>query len=381
MRRTLFVFPLDLAAVVHAACTESIAAAQRRRYAKEIEKGGIAKNGARWLARAETATMKALEARGEAFATDLSSDVPQLRRKIHYGEGKTWAGSTSMTSWVLFLLAADGRIVRGRPRGAWTSSQWSWVPAQSWLSAPLARLDPEPARAELARRWLTAYGPGTVLDLKWWTRLVADPDAGGAGRGRCRRGRSRRCPRRHPSRRRPDASASSRPWAALLPALDPTVMGWKERDWYLGEHRPALFDTAGNAGPTVWWSGRIVGGWAARKGGEIALRLLEDIGREGVSAVEAEAERLEAWLAERTFAPLHDAPRARAHQLAVCDDSPRGHQAQRLAGTTSRSRSGRSGQGRRDSAARSTKGSSSPYRASSAVRACTRSRPRTCFVS
>ena len=88
-------------------------------------------------------------------------------------------------------------------------------------------------------------------------------------------------------------------------------MGWKERDWYLGEHRPALFDTAGNAGPTVWWSGRIVGGWAARKGGEIAFRLLEDIGREGVAAVEAEAERLEAWLAERSVLPRFTTPLAR----------------------------------------------------------------------
>ena len=46
MRRTMFVFPLELAAVVQAACTESIAAAQRRRYAKLIEEGGIAKDGA-----------------------------------------------------------------------------------------------------------------------------------------------------------------------------------------------------------------------------------------------------------------------------------------------------------------------------------------------
>ena len=52
------------------------------------------------------------------------------------------------------------------------------------------------------------------------------------------------------------------PWAALLPVLDPTVMGWKERDFYLGPHGPLLFDTNGNAGTTAWWDGRIVGCWA-----------------------------------------------------------------------------------------------------------------------
>ena len=70
MRRTLFVFPLDLAAVVQAACTEPIAAAQRLRYAKLIVEGGIAKDGRRWLDRAEAATLKALQTRGEAFATE-----------------------------------------------------------------------------------------------------------------------------------------------------------------------------------------------------------------------------------------------------------------------------------------------------------------------
>ena len=54
------------------------------------------------------------------------------------------------------------------------------------------------------------------------------------------------------------------PWVALLPGLDSTVMGWKERAWFLGGHQHALFDVNGNAGPTVWCNGRIVGGWAHR---------------------------------------------------------------------------------------------------------------------
>ena len=69
MRRTLFVVPLDLAAVVKAACTESIAEAQRRRYAKLIEEGGITSNGLAWLDDAADATLRALESRGQAFAS------------------------------------------------------------------------------------------------------------------------------------------------------------------------------------------------------------------------------------------------------------------------------------------------------------------------
>src|SRR5262249_58938610 len=87
-----------------------------------------------------------------------------------------------------------------------------------------------------------------------------------------------------------------KPWVALLPALDPTTMGWAERDWYLGTHRAALFDRAGNAGPTVWWDGRIVGGWSQRRDGEGVWRLLEGVGAPGRPGVEPTAGRLPALL-------------------------------------------------------------------------------------
>ena len=63
-------------------------------------------------------------------------------------------------------------------------------------------------------------------------------------------------------------------------------------------------------GPTVWWDGRVIGGWASRPvkgageggmgrrvgGGEIAIRFLEDAGADAVAAVEAAAEQLAARL-------------------------------------------------------------------------------------
>jgi hypothetical protein len=296
--------------VVQAACTESILAASRRRYAKLIEGGAIASDGEAWLDEAGAETMRALQARGEAFATELSTDVPLLREKIHFGEGKPWAGSTGMTSWVLFLLAAEGRVVRGRPRGAWTSSQWCWTPAEAWLEEPLPRLEPEAARVELASRWLAAFGPATVSDLKWWTGWTLTQTRAALGaiapvevdlHGEPGFGL--------PGDLEPEPARE--PWAAFLPSLDPTVMGWKERHWYLGEHAPALFDRNGNAGPTVWWNGRVVGGWAGRKDGEVAFRLLEDLGGDAVAAIEAEAESLGAWLGETKVTPRFSTPLAK----------------------------------------------------------------------
>ena len=66
-------------------------------------------------------------------------------------------------------------------------------------------------------------------------------------------------------------------------------MGWQQREWFLGEHGPRLFDRTGNVGPTLWWDGRIVGGWAQDRDGEIVCRFLEDAGADAVAAADAAA--------------------------------------------------------------------------------------------
>jgi DNA glycosylase AlkZ-like len=85
-------------------------------------------------------------------------------------------------------------------------------------------------------------------------------------------------------------------------------MGWAGRDWYLGEHGRILFDRNGNAGPTIWWDGRIVGGWAHRSDGELAYRLLEDVGAEAARALADAAERLRTWIGDVRITPRFRTP-------------------------------------------------------------------------
>jgi hypothetical protein len=272
MRRTVFVVPVDLVPVVHSACTQALVPGERKRLVQMLEQSGIASDGRSWLRKVEDATVEALLARGEATATELAGDVPELKNQILFGEGKRWEGLQGVSTRVLFLLAAEGRIVRGRPRGSWISTQYRWAPMDSWLPTATVELPKDDARAELVRRWLRAFGPGTPADLRWWTGWTAgdlnralqavdtaEVELDGAT-GLVLRDDV-------------DPVAAPEPWVALLPALDPTVMGWTDRRWFLGEHGPALFDRSGNAGPTVWWDGRIVGGWAQRADGEVVFRL------------------------------------------------------------------------------------------------------------
>lgn len=86
------------------------------------------------------------------------------------------------------------------------------------------------------------------------------------------------------------------PWAALLPVLDPTLMGWNDRRFLLGSHRQSVFDRNGNAGTTAWWDGKVVGVWRQRPDGSVAVLALEDLGAEATAALAVEADRLNAFL-------------------------------------------------------------------------------------
>jgi hypothetical protein len=307
MRRTMFVVPLDLVPVVQAACTDPLVPAERRRLVRMIEEHGIAGDGARWLREVEAKTLAELDGRGEATGDELSKAVPELRERLSFGEGKTWAGTMGLSTRVLFLLSTEQRVVRGRPKGSWTSSRYRWSPMEAWLPRGVPSMPADAARAELVRRWLATYGPATTADVKWWTGwTVAETKAAlgavGAVEVELDDGTGWLLPDDDPSHGAP------RPWVALLPALDPTTMGWQQRAWYLGDHGRALFDRNGNAGPTVWVDGRIVGGWAQRRSGEVVHQLLEDVGHEAAAAVDRAAAELEAWLGDVRLTPRFPTP-------------------------------------------------------------------------
>ncbi|WP_328956694.1 winged helix DNA-binding domain-containing protein [Kitasatospora purpeofusca] len=304
MRRTLFAVTEEFAPYVSAAAARPIAVKERATLLKHLGEFAEGWSEVR-LAETERAVLAVLAARGEATTAELGAEVPALRETMLMAVGKPYEAKQSVGSRLLRLLASDGHVRRSRPRGSWLSSSYPWAPVEQWPEVPARE-----AKAEVVRRWLARYGPGTVEDVKWWTgwtlgdvrRALADVGAvevalsGGAAGGLVLPGDEA-------------PVAEPEPWAALLPGLDPAVMGWRGRDWYLRpQDVPALFDRAGNAGPTVWWCGRVVGGWAQRADGEVVWRLFEDVGAEAVAAVGVEAERLVGWLGEVRVTPRFRTP-------------------------------------------------------------------------
>jgi hypothetical protein len=310
MRRTMFVLPTDLWPAVHVACTASIAENERRQTRKMIAGGGITDDAEAWLANAGAGVLKTLATRGEATTQQIAEDVPALRQQIVLARGKPYESKSTLGPRVLFQLAAEGRVIRTRPVKSWSSAN-RWALTEAWLPGTALELPLPDAEQELACAWLRAFGPGTLADFKWWTgwtisrarkvlaavgAVEVDLEDGETG---------------YILPADLDPVAEPEPWAALLPSLDPAVMGWAMpgRDWYLdGPAKQQLYDRSGNIGPTVWWDGRAVGGWAQRADGTIAYRLFEDIGTDGAQMVADTAGKLQAWLGDIRVKPRFPTP-------------------------------------------------------------------------
>ncbi len=319
MRRTLWVATPHVVRLLHAAATRRLAGPQHRRLAALLADNGIA-DPEGWLTEAKAQVLTELRAHGSMTARTLGERVPELRHPLAMSPGKSYAATVAAHTRVLTQLGFEGQIVRTRPSGSWISGQYAWAAADDWLPGGLGELDERDAARELADRWLRAFGPGTAADLQWWTgwtaaltrRALADcaavavdlgPETGaGNGTGPPVRG--------WVAAGDEEPVEPVGPWVALLPGLDPTTMGWKQRDWYLPAECSDVFDRNGNGGPAVWADGQVVGAWAQTADGDIRTRLLVDVAERTRAAVEAGAARLQAILGSSRFTvrfagPIH----------------------------------------------------------------------------
>ena len=307
MRRTLFVVPVDLVSAVQRSYTDGFVTKERKRLAGWLEHAEITSDGESHIDRMFGIAMSFLEQAGEASTREMTSALPELDQRFLPPVSPEWATPISVGSRVIQLLTASGMAVRTRPLGTWISSQYRYAPMERWLGSPIESLDEQEARNRLARAWLSSFGPGTVTDLKWWTGWTVGHtrrtlEALGAVEVALETGTG------YVLSDDLEPVEPVEPWAGLLPSLDPTSMGWKERGWYFGEHAARLFDRNGNAGPTVWWDGRVVGGWAQRPDGEIVVEYLEEVSADAKSAVEVEVARLTRFLGPTRFTPRFPTP-------------------------------------------------------------------------
>jgi hypothetical protein len=312
MRRTLWVATPCVARIAHASSTTKLLGPEHRKFVKLLADGGISDNGDDWIASAKEQVLAALHLAGEASTRQLGEAVPALRVPIMLSPGTRYATPQSAHVRIMLQLGFEGVVVRSHPIGSWISSQYRWAAMDDWLPGGIVGMDPHEASAELVRRWLHAFGPATTADVRWWTGwtlgdvrralddvgavVVAMETTDGFVDGWLAPDDL-------------DAAPGSAEWVAVLPGLDPTTMGWKDRSWYVDAAVASrVIDRNGNAGPTIWVDGRVVGSWVQRHDGTIALGWLSEVPRARRSQVETMACRLEHELGDTRFTVRFPAP-------------------------------------------------------------------------
>jgi hypothetical protein len=179
-----------------------------------------------WLAGTQDGVAAAVERLGTATGAELAKAEPRLRTALLPTTDKAYDVRRAITSQVLTLMAMEGRLVRGRPLGSWLSRQHAWEPPTAWWPDGIEPVEPAQARVRLVEEYLRRFGPALETDVAWWTgwakgatrRALAAVDTVDRAGGLVLAD--------------DDVPTDDvAPTAVLLPALDPTPMGWKQRDW------------------------------------------------------------------------------------------------------------------------------------------------------
>lgn len=321
MRRTLWVMARDVAAMAHASSGRKVAATERRTLLKRLDESlgdTDTFDAEQWLDDALEQMTSLVASQGPVMTRELGEQLPHLRQTLAYPAARGETVDIAAHTKVIQLAGFEGRVVRTRPQGTWIGSQYAWSPMADWIPEGVDQLDTHDAQTQLIDRWLKSFGPGTDVDLAWWTgwtktdvkRALAAAEAerveleSGEPAWVCAEDRN--------NSEDQTAASDPGPWAALLPGLDSTSMGWKERGWYLDDAAATrVIDRNGNIGPTVWVDGEIVGGWVQRPDGSLPIELHRPVSEAQRALIDDEIDRLRELIGDIRFRVRFPSPNQR----------------------------------------------------------------------
>ena len=170
-------------------------------------------------------------------------------------------------------------------------------------------LDPREAAAGLARRWLAAFGPGTRTDLQWWAGWTVTTTSARWPTSAPSRSSSTSRDRASCSPTTSSPATAPGPSVALLPGLDPTTMGWKQRAFHLDPAASrGVFDRNGNGGPDGLGRRPDRRRLGAAPDGDDRASAAHDVGAERRDEIDRAATGLQELLGDVRFSVRFPAP-------------------------------------------------------------------------
>jgi len=227
----------------------------------------------RWMQITEPELNDVIDAIGEALDGQALTREEVIARVGKGRSERIQAGLKSGWGGLLKPVARKGLLCFGPSRG----SSVTFVRPQQWLGS-WRDVDPETALAELARRYLRAYGPATKNDFaRWWGQWPGVGNTAWAALGEEIVAVTIEGSRADVLAADVERLASIRPERSvdLLPSFDPYLMGHASRDHLVAhEYLSRVSRTAGWISAVVLSDGRVVATWTHEiNKGTLALTL------------------------------------------------------------------------------------------------------------
>ena len=235
-----------------------------------------------------TVDVDALLATTRALLEERPRTLAELRSDLadHWPDHDP-AALASATQYLLPLLQVP-------PRGVWGGGgRATWTTIERWLDAPMPE---SPGADDVVRRYLAAFGPATVADIRMWSGLTGLQDVIKRLRPTLRAFRAE-----HgrelldlPNAPRPDPETQVP--VRLLPEFDNVLLAHADRTRIISDpHRRRMITKNGLVRGGVLVDGFVRGQWKidrAKDAATLNVELFEPVSQEDTDALVAEGDRL-----------------------------------------------------------------------------------------